>query len=189
MRFGTSTYQSQPVKYDVYLPESYENNINNYVQVDGGGRDTVNFIYESGDTINRNIDSMINGAASKSATLASHATTIDLKNAVVTDQNQLVVDTTDYADNAVIYINVPDTSDYSMLRTVIGSQSAFHLHKKPGQVIVMNILGSSSVNLTKMIVTLPGEDKNPKEDEYSTFSPNGRMLLSMTGLMSRLPRR
>ena len=46
LRFGTNTYQGKAVQYDVYLPKSYESNINNYVQIDGGGKDTVNIVYE-----------------------------------------------------------------------------------------------------------------------------------------------
>ena len=49
LRFGTSTYQSQAVQYDVYLPKSYESNINNYVQIDGGGRDTAEEQYTDTD--------------------------------------------------------------------------------------------------------------------------------------------
>ena len=174
LRFGTSTYQSSEVQYDVYLPKSYEQNINNYVQIDGGGRETVNIIYEDESTIKNNVGSMLSGAESKSDILASHPTTITLTNDVVRDQNQLVVDTTNYPDNAVIYLNIPDTADYSMIRTVLGMQASFHLHKKENQVIVINVLGSSNVNLNKLIVTLPGEDINTKDDQFSTFSPSGQ---------------
>ncbi|MBQ9015974.1 MAG: hypothetical protein IJ109_07600 [Firmicutes bacterium] len=174
LRFGTNTYQGKEVQYDVYLPKTYENSINNYVQIDGGGKNKVNLVYEEEDTIKKNIQSMLDGARSKSQLMADHATTIDLTNDVVTDQNQLVVDTTSYADDAVIYLNIPDTSNYSMIRTVIGMQSSFHLHKKENQVIVVNVLGTSDVNLKKMIVTLEGEDKNTKSDEYSSFSPSGQ---------------
>ncbi|MBR4162408.1 MAG: hypothetical protein IKR11_02730, partial [Solobacterium sp.] len=51
LRFGTSTYQGQKVQYDVYLPKSYESNINNYIQIDGGGHNTVKLIYESENTM------------------------------------------------------------------------------------------------------------------------------------------
>ena len=185
LRFGTNTYQSQAVQYDVYLPKAYEADVNNHVQVDGGGKNTVNFIYEDGDTIKNNITSMISGAAAKSNLMASHPTTIDLTNDVVTDQNQLVVDTTSYPDNAVIYLNVPEGSDYSMIRTVLGMQASFHIHKNPGQVIVVNILGSAPVSLSKMIVTLPGEDKNTKDDRFSTFSPSGQNS-SINGILPRV---
>ena len=110
---------------------------------------------------------MLSGAESKSDILASHPTTITLTNDVVTDQNQLVVDTTNYPDNAVIYLNIPDTADYSKIRTVIGMQASFHLHKKENQIIVINILGTSDVSIAKMIVTLPGDDINSKSDQYS----------------------
>ena len=174
LRFGTSTYQGNVVQYDVYLPKTYEQSINSYVQIDGGGKDKVNIVYEDVDTINKNIDSMLNGAKSKSDILKKHSTTITLTNDVVRDQNQLVVDTTNYPDNAVIYLNIPDTADYSMIRTVLKTQAAFHLHKKPNQVVVVNILGTSDVELKKMIVTLPGEDKNTKDDRFSSLSPNGQ---------------
>ena len=174
LRFGTSTYQGQAVQYDVYLPKSYESNINNYIQIDGGGKNTVNLIYESENTIKNNVQSMLDSAVGKSNTLASRATTLDLTNNLVNDINQYVVDTTGYDDNAVIYINIPDTSDYSKIRQVIANQSAFHLHKKENQVIVVNMLGSSPVNLMKYIVTLPEEDRTSKDDRYSTFSPSGQ---------------
>ena len=53
-------------------------------------------------------------------------------------------------------------------------QASFHLHMKENQVIVINVHGSSNVNLNKLIVTLPGEDINTKDDQFSTFSPSGQ---------------
>lgn len=174
LRFGTSTYQSQAVQYDVYLPHSYENNINDYVQIDGGGKNEVKLIYESEDTIKNNVDSMITGAQAKADLMASHQTTITLNNNVITDENQLVIDTTNYPENAVIYLNVPDDPDYSKLRNVIGMQGSFHLHKHPNQIVVVNILGTSPISINKMIVTEPGEPIDTKDDRYSTFSPSGQ---------------
>lgn len=141
---------------DVYLSNQYEEKASSLIT---STAKNLNFIFKTSDEIDSQITSMQDYVADQSKALAAKEATIQLPQKLL-DQNQLKLDTTTYADDAVIYVDVPEDSEYNSCNCQI------FINMKSNQVVVFNYRGTT-VKLNKNLhVTVDGKDESVRNSSY-----------------------
>ncbi|MBQ7440840.1 MAG: hypothetical protein IJV52_04865, partial [Prevotella sp.] len=116
-------------------------------------RDFVDPIFETpGNITNNSVEPIISQMEAKSAELLTHSANITpVYNATA---QKLVIDTSNYPENATIYIDADDYRDY------FAESGEVNIIKKPGQVYVFNFDDTETVKLNQYITTIVDNDGN-----------------------------
>ncbi len=154
-----STIDGTAIKaFDFYLNETYKDTAKDLVYTDNNSK--INFSFLTEDEIDSQITAMQNHVTEQSKALASKTATIQLPSKVI-DMNNLTIDATKYADDAVIYVNFPEDSEYNTC-----SNLNYNINMKKNQLIVFNYAGKDVV-IRKVNLNVDGESVAVRDSSYA----------------------
>ena len=157
MRFGGSTADTgAKTRYDITTSDkykaAYEADVQRYLETHNQSNDmgpfhldnlnklTVNPTFLPTSTINASMNTMIQHLKDESNLLKAKDATIVIPDSAIRDLNQYTIDTTRYAHDAVVYINIPANS---RLKEVLSKTGALNIRKYSDQTIVFNVYGET----------------------------------------------
>ena len=172
LRFGGSTSDGTKTRYDITTSDKYkaeyEADVQRHIEtgnnsmslgpfhLDNFNTLTVNPTFLPQSTVESAMNSMIQHLEDESDLLKAKDPTIVVPDSAISDLNHYTIDTTRYAQDAVIYINVPEGS---RLAQVIEKQEGLNVRKYSDQTVVFNLYGSK-IDMKKFAVTVA--DQNDK---------------------------